>query len=128
MKRLVAISFLFIFLFANTAFGQVLKMSTLIHHYIEHAAEDNDSSILDFLAKHYSKDINHPDDKHHDHQDLPFKTLNSHTLQVVSVVPQPNISIPQIISAVSKLKMRSSNKPGYSDAYLDSIFQPPRFS
>lgn len=103
-------------------------MSTLIHHYIEHSKQDNDFSFLDFLSKHYTHDINHPDDKHHDHQDLPFKTLNSHTLQVVSVAPQSSFFITQISTATSKLKLRPYNQQGFSDAYLNSIFQPPRLS
>ena len=103
-------------------------MSTLIHHYIEHAAQDNDASILDFLAKHYSKVVNHNHDNNSDHQNLPFKTLNSYSLQVVSVAPQANFCISQIFTFDSKLKMRPANQQGFSDAYLNSIFQPPRLS
>jgi hypothetical protein len=53
MKKVIAMFFLFSFLSANTAFGEVLKLPLLIHHYIEHTQEDNDNSIIDFLAKHY---------------------------------------------------------------------------
>jgi len=59
VKKGIIIFFLLSFLSANTAFGEVLKLPLLIHHYFEHSQEDNDNSIIDFLAKHYIEDINH---------------------------------------------------------------------
>lgn len=127
MKRVIAISFLFIFLTANTAFGQLLRLPTLIHHYIEHVELDN-SSLFEFLSEHYAKTINHPDDKHHDHEKLPFKTTDCHTSQVVTLVPQPTFAISQIIFNTVEIKKPIYNQQHYSNAYLNSIWQPPRFS
>lgn len=127
VKRIIAISFLFIFLTANTAFGQMLRLPTLVHHYLEHVEWDN-MTLFEFLSEHYAVNINHPDDKHHDHQKLPFKTADCHTSQVVTLVPQPTFSICQIFPETIELKKSIRNQQHYSNAYLNSIWQPPRFS
>lgn len=128
MKRIIAIVFLFIFLSANTAFGQLYKLPVLIHHYLEHVDWDNNSSFIDFLSKHYVAEIKHPDDKHHDHQKLPFKSIGCHTIHVVATVSQPHSSFSQIILLGVELKKSIRNQQHYSSAHLNSIWQPPRFS
>ncbi len=125
VKRLFAISFLFIFLTANTTFGQLLRLPTLVHHYLEHVEWDN-SSLFEFLSEHYAKEINHPDDKHHDHENLPFKNIDCHTSQIVSIVPQPTFSISQIIPDTVETKKSIRKQQHYSNTFLDNIWQPPR--
>lgn len=128
MKKALVILFLFSFLSANTAFGEILKLPLLIHHYIEHSQEDNDNSVMDFLAKHYGKDINHHhDDSHHDHENLPFKTSNTHTVQMVSFQPLL-IQFSKKSSVEDKLKTPIRQQQNYSNAYLNSIWQPPKIS
>lgn len=127
MKKVIVIFFLFSFLSANTAFGEILKLPLLIHHYIEHTQEDNDNSILDFLAKHYGKDINHHhNNSHHDHDHLPFKTINIHSAQVVYFQPLFIEFSKQITE--KDLKIPTLQAQNYSNAYLDSIWQPPQVS
>lgn len=127
MKKVIAIFFLFSFLSANTAFGEVLKLPLLIHHYIEHTQEDKDNSIVDFLVKHYVKDINHHhNDNHHDHDNLPFKTINVHSIQVVYFQPLFIKFSRQI--AEKELKTPILQQQNYSNVYLDSIWQPPQIS
>ncbi len=127
MKKVIAIFFLFSFLSANTAFGEVLKLPLLIHHYIEHTQEDKDNSIVDFLVKHYVKDINHHhNDNHHDHDKLPFKTVNVHSVQTVYFQPLFVEFSRQI--AEKELKIPILQQQNYSNAYLDSILQPPQIS
>lgn len=127
MRKVIAISFLFIFLTANTVFGQVLRLPTLVHHYLEHVEWDN-STLLEFLSEHYAATINHPDDKHRDHQKLPFKTIDCQTSQVITIIPQPISLICQIIPEAIELKKNIRDQQHYSNAYLNSIWQPPRFS
>jgi len=127
VKKVIAIFFLFSFLSANTAFGEVLKLPLLIHHYIEHTQEDNDNSIVDFLVKHYGKDINHHhNDSHHDHDNLPFKTINVHSVQVVYIQPLFVEFSRQI--AEKELEIPILQQQNYSNAYLNSIWQPPQIS
>ena len=127
MKRVIAISFLFIVLTANTAFVQLLRLPTLVHHYFEHVEWDN-STLIEFLSVHYASTINHPDDKHHDHEKLPFKALECQAIQVQTFIPQTTFSIAQIIFNTVEIKKPIYNQQNYSNAYLNSIWQPPRFS
>ena len=80
MKKTIAISFLFIFLFANTEIGQLLKLPNLIQHFFEHHEheEEQNISFIDFVKSHYNDKNKHADtDKHDEHGNLPFKTINT---------------------------------------------------
>jgi hypothetical protein len=94
---------LFIFLTANTAFGQMLRLPTLVHHYLEHVEWDN-MTLFEFLSEHYAVNINHPDDKHHDHEKVTVQNSRLPHIQVVTLVPQPTFSICQIIPETIELK------------------------
>ena len=127
MRRAIAISFLLIFLTTHTAFGQFLRVPVLVHHYLEHVEQDN-FSLFQFLSEHYTSKINHPDDQHHDHEKLPFKSTQNQTSQVVMTVPYPIFSFVQRILKTVEIKITIRNTQHYSNAYLNSIWQPPRFS
>lgn len=127
MKKGIIIFFLLSFLSANTAFGEVFKLPLLIHHYFEHSQKDSDNSIIDFLAKHYTEDINHQhNDDHHDHDKLPFKTINVHAVQIV-YFPLLFIDFSRQI-AEKELKIPILQQQNYSNAYPSSIWQPPKIS
>lgn len=127
MKKVIAIFFIFSFLIASTALGEVFKLPSLIHHYIEHSQEDNDHSIFDFIVEHYGEDINHHHhDNHNDHEKLPFKTTNLNSGQMVDFLPL--IIEPKEIALKKKIKTPIYQEQNYSNAYLDSIWQPPKFS
>lgn len=129
MKRFLAIFFLFTFLTANTAFGEILRLPILVHHYIEHTQEDKDASFINFIALHYGGNIEHQHkENHHDHEKLPFKTANCHASQVVTLAFQPFFSLAQIIFEPVDEKITISSQQNYSNSYLNSIWQPPRFS
>ncbi|WP_051296079.1 hypothetical protein [Eisenibacter elegans] len=123
MKRTAAISLLVLFLSANTIFGELLRLPVLVHHYWEHVAKDQNTAVLDFLASHYAKQINHPDDQHRDHENLPFKTIPS----MLSLVFLPKVCIDIPVLAARLLpQIKTVNKPQpYTIAYLGSIWHPP---
>ncbi|MBP2282807.1 hypothetical protein H4V97_001125 [Flavobacterium sp. CG_23.5] len=81
LRKTIAISFLLVFLCANTEMGQLLKLPNLIHHFLEHHDHDDNEpniSFSDFIIIHYNNNQQHSDkDDHDNHQNLPFKTLNS---------------------------------------------------
>ncbi len=127
MKKLIAISFLFIFLCANTEFGQLMRLPVLIHHYLEHVELDQNESLINFLKVHYEQEINHPDDIHGDHQRLPFKTTDFHSVQAPVILPQVCFELPVVNerSDVQDKKVYSIEEH-YSFAHLKNIWQPPR--
>lgn len=127
MKRLISVTLLFAFLNANTAFTEVFKLPTLIHHCIEHMESDN-YSLFEFLATHYTNKINHPDDKHRDHENLPFKTLNYQIIQIVTTLPHTSFNNFMVFAQKSAPKNIFYQSKNYSKNFLNSIWQPPRFN
>src|SRR5690606_23024908 len=127
VKRILAIFFLFTFLNANTAFGEVLKLPVLIHHYIEHSREDKDAAVFHFLVQHYSGNISHQHQgNHNDHEKLPFKTTDGHFSSLVSIVFPPFTVTSHNTIVTADLKIPVYSQHNYSNAYLNSIWQPPR--
>lgn len=125
MQRFIAILFLCIFLSANTAFGEVVKLRILILHYSEHTLEDDEVSFLDFLAEHYLGEIDHEYKEHkHAHEHLPFKTAHSYS-HIISIVPDLSVSYTQNFSDSERLKIPAFNQQTYSSDYLENIWQPP---
>lgn len=125
VKKILAISFLFIFPSANTAFGEVLKLPLLIHHYIDHLREGNELSVIDFFVNHYSGKIqHHHQGNNHEHENLPFKSANNNFTNIVSTVPCPVFS--QFPASPLKLKKAIPQQQDYSNTYLSNIWQPPR--
>ncbi|MCX6182126.1 MAG: hypothetical protein NT150_09385 [Bacteroidetes bacterium] len=72
MKKLLAISLLSLYLLTLTEVGQLIKLPLLVDHFIEHKEKDQNLSLLDFLAMHYSH--SHTPDA--DDLKLPFKSHN----------------------------------------------------
>lgn len=127
MKNWCALFSLCLFLTAYTAVGQIFRVPTLIHHFLEHVAQE-DSSLKKFLLEHYAQEINHADDQHGDHTKLPFKNIDKLNLQSIacSIYPQ----LPEFVWFPAILIPLKYSLPtqDYSNAYLQSIWQPPRLA
>jgi hypothetical protein len=130
LKKLIAISFLSIFLCANTEIGQLLKLPTLIHHYLEHHDDTNDDdhdiSFIDFLKKHYNENDNHSDNAKHNHQNLPFKTIDCHAVNTVIAFTQQTVSTLQATSIISSKNVAFYTEQHYTSKSFGSIWQPPK--
>lgn len=106
-----------------------MKLPMLVQHYIEHTQEEKNISFFYFLDQHYTGNINHHHQEKHNHHDkLPFKATDGHFSSVVSIVSPPSIVIAHNNIVVADLKIPANNQQNYSNAYLKSIWQPPRFS
>ena len=126
LKNVIAISFLTIFLSANTELHQFFKLPVLIHHFIEHNEEEQDISLFHFLGEHYGS---YPDDSdnHHDHEKLPFKSNDCADLhqngtfnhQFNFTFCLPNIATEKVSGSYHAMI--------YSSAIRDRIWQPPQF-
>ncbi len=127
LKRFIAISFLTLVLATNTELGQLFKLPVLIHHYLEHVELDGQKSFADFLAEHYSSEINHPDDAHSDHENLPFKAIDFHIAQGLIFVSHPEFNLTASSLASSSPKRIAGNQNLHSTDAGDNIWQPPCF-
>ena len=130
VKKIIAISFLFIFLCANTEIGQLLKIPNLIEHYFEHHdhKEEHNMSFLEFVKSHYNANHKHSDtDKHDDHQNLPFKTLNSTVSFAIMFEFQKYVSPTKPQHIIYKITTPFSKEFYTSDVFA-CIWLPPKLS
>jgi hypothetical protein len=130
LKRIIAISFLSIFLCANTEIGQLLKLPTLIHHFLEHHDDKNDDEygigFIDFLKNHYTENDNHSDNAKHDHQNLPFKTCDCQSLSTLIALVQQTVFVLHTSTIISSKNSASYREQHYTSKSFGSIWQPPR--
>lgn len=122
MNKLIAYFLISVFMCANTSIGQLLKVPNLIEHYNEHKNELTTDSIsfMDYIVSHYSKNA----DNNHDHEDLPFKTLDnsSNTLFAFSIITYQIQVVNPLISTQKKFFYNKSFKSNL----IASIWLPPK--
>lgn len=114
---------------ANTEIGQLLKLPSLIQHFTEHHDHDDnlDISFADFIDFHYNNTEKHSSKENENHQNLPFKTINSNVNTVLAFENQTEFSF-------RKLNIISLNRtvPFSQDFYISSVFAsiwlPPKLS
>ena len=126
MKRIITLFFLFTFLTANIAFGEVWKLPVLVQHYGEHEALQGNISFLDFLKEHYTDPNSHSDLPYHHHDNLPLKTLNIYSTSVVCFIPNFGIGEEQILFESTSHNVPLYQEGNFINNYLSQIWQPPR--
>ena len=126
MKRTIAIFFLFTFLSANTAFGEVWKLPVLLQHYWEHTKNENNITLLEFLIIHYSDRSNHSANSTHHHKNLPFKSAVLQAGQIFTIAPTSTIAFSKVIHQEDKTPLPGYQQNNYTNNYLSQIWQPPR--
>ncbi len=129
LRKTIVISFICIFLCSNTEIGQLLKLTNLIEHFTNHHEEFNNHniSLLDFIIVHYGDEKHDSDNKENNHQNLPFKTINSNVNTVLAFENHKMFSFrkPNNISVKRTV-------PFSPDLYISSVFAsiwlPPKLS
>ena len=127
MKKVVSISFLIVFLLANTELHEVLKVPLLLEHYILHKQEDKNQSFLTFLYKHYVLVQDHFHSQN-DHDGLPLKTKDciKYNPGIVSFLLIPYVRLQEV---PYQLKQRIFFKKVFlSNLNQGNIWQPPQIS
>jgi hypothetical protein len=128
LKKLIAISFLFVFLSANTELHQLLKLPVLIHHFFEHHKQEPSESFAEFLSEHYITHLDYSDKDNHDHDNLPFKTPDCATAHIsLAFVNHIQFSVPRPTAFYDKISP-IYNGAFYSSAVVSNIWQPPKIS
>ncbi|MFN8309904.1 MAG: hypothetical protein U0T73_08070 [Chitinophagales bacterium] len=127
MKKVVVATLLFVFLSADTSFGQLLRLPALLHHYREHSQSDH-LTFLEFLQLHYSTNNNHPSDPHHDHEKLPFKNFDCQLFQIATIIPHQSPAEVSLLPEISSEKIYGYQKRHHSKSAQQSIWQPPKHS
>jgi hypothetical protein len=130
LRKTIVISFIVVFLCANTEIGQVLKLPNLIQHFLEHRGQDDidndhDISFVDFIIIHYNN--NQPQNDKGNHHDLPFKTISSFSNTVLAFENPKVFSFcePTTVFINSTVPFR---KELYTSDVFNCIWLPPKLS
>jgi hypothetical protein len=127
LRKIVSISFLFIFLSANTELHQLLRMPSLLQHFLEHKQADNSISFISFCKKHYAEENTVHAANHHDkHEKLPFKSHDCNVAHHAPVFAEPiaiQFEFPIAISNKNKMVISEYH---YLSTELSNIWQPPK--
>ncbi|CAG5016194.1 hypothetical protein DYBT9275_05495 [Dyadobacter sp. CECT 9275] len=108
----------------TTSLYQIFKIPSLVTHFVEHKALNQEISFMDFLSMHYwGEDINDNDDEKD--MQLPFKKFE---IQHTSLDFFPCISSFQFKSPGWPVKVNyGPERPqGHYNAALGSLFRPPQ--
>lgn len=123
MSRILAISFLVLYINSNTEFHEMLRLPILLEHYSQHKQKVSDISFWDFLVMHYQSDVSHDSD---DNQ-LPFKDPGHSFTAPTLALPQPKMVLKE-----SVILTKTDHACSYSETFIAShrsdIFQPPKIS
>lgn len=127
LKKITAILFLFVFLSANTVFGQLLKLPVLVQHYALHDEENDHHGLLEFLAEHYAEAAqHHSTNPSHNHESLPFKNAGCsfiHSVITIDEAPAVTFNFPACFASV---KTGAEAQTNYLSIFSGNIWQPPR--
>lgn len=134
MKSILAILLSTIYLFSAITpqedWKELAKISDLISHYQEHAAENTDISFVDFWNLHYGENAtNHHNQDIPCHNKLPFK--NHHHTNVTFIaegVDLPRFILPIYTHFIGKKYLFPIYNDIESDQRLSDIWQPPKLS
>lgn len=123
MRKIII--YIFIFLIAsNSSFvQQFYKLPVLVQHFQEHK-KLMDLSFLDFLSMHYWGEDLKDNDADRDMQ-LPFKTISSHSFQMVFILNDKDLFSIPFNPDLPHLKNTFYRSNLLSDPNLLSLFRPP---
>lgn len=128
MKRLITILFLLGFLYSTTELHQLLKISSLIEHYVEHKKNNPALTLLEFFTIHYAI-ANVVDDDYEKDQKLPFKSCNhqTNTVDLTTSVFSLKYTLNSIENYGIQRNFLNKESMFKGSLFLSSIWQPPKF-
>lgn len=123
VSRILAISFLILYINSNTEFHEMLRLPILFEHYSQHKLQVKDISFWDFLVMHYKSDVAHDSD---DNQ-LPFKDPGHSFTASTLAIPIHKIVLKETV-ILPKVDHFFSYSETFVSSHLSEIFQPPKLS
>lgn len=126
LKKIISIAILFVYVITCTEFAQLLRVPILVSHFFEHKEEDEGISFGEFMLIHYVAEYGEDDYQQDTH--LPFKAVDGNTIQIIAFVPFLSSCL-KAKPIYAKVQKYDPYVDGFIDnAYLSSIWQPPKLS
>jgi hypothetical protein len=127
LKRTVHILLLSFYIFSCTELQELTKLPILFQHYLEHKNLDSSITFLTYLEHHYN-DIPHTDNDEDRDNQLPFKTQESCTVNLINQTLPPSFEAfpKKAYLILTKQKILIDNDHIPHSAYTEKIWQPPK--
>jgi hypothetical protein len=128
LKKLIAISFCFIYLFTTTELHELIRLPLLIEHFVEHREQNKQITLWQFFYIHYAlgdvKDADYGKD-----MKLPFKSHDNCVAGNTTVFPPSSekLSLQKPVQFLEK-KGFATDERFLPTSFLSKIWQPPRVS
>ena len=127
VKRYIAIFFVSAILFSQTEFHQLAKLPILVHHFLEHKADNKDLSLFAFLKMHYFN--GDPKDKDYEEDmRLPFKSNDCPQVMSVYFSAPAQSDFQIVLPVVQQSGLRMAYSDWIPGSPVNDIFQPPKIS
>lgn len=127
MKRIIALTFLSLYLISTTELHQLLKLPALVEHFSEHQQKDKTITLWKFLCIHYANG-NKKDADYEKDSKLPFKTIdNCNSFNHITLLPEQKFCFNTIFLFTEKKEIQKYHPSFSISNYLKSIWQPPKF-
>jgi hypothetical protein len=126
VKKVIILSFIFLYLTAYTELSQFFKIPVMIEHFTEHKKHNTNITFFKFLAAHYIYGDGNENDNERDAR-LPFKSHNSNVVNVLfsDFLSNSFVIIPPV-KIVSACYIPEQEL--FESSYLSAIWQPPKIS
>ncbi len=117
-----------VYLFSFQEFRQVLKLPTLVEHFVKHTLTDPNFSVTNFIEHHYLSG-NVVDNDFEQDMKLPFKTMDFNMFSSNAfILNKHNIEdLEQPKKLFTEKKSNFFYKKDFISEFQFSIFQPPEF-
>jgi hypothetical protein len=125
MKKGFALLLLSLYLCASTEAYQLLKLPSLVSHFIQHSREEKGTTLFGFLKEHYNGELVYDDDWQQD-MELPFKCCDCVQMSIPpTVTPDPVVLVvPEPVELVVTYTPIVASM--FNKLQVIKIFQPPR--
>lgn len=127
MKKIIALTFLSMYLISTTELHQFLKLPVLVEHFSEHKQKDTSLTLWNFLCMHYANG-NTKDSDYEKDSKLPFKTIdNCNSSNHITLLPEQKFCFNSILISTEKKVLNKFYPLFTNSTFLKSIWQPPKF-
>ncbi len=124
MKKWISILLLSLYLVSTTELYQLLKIPTLIEHFIEHRGDNSEMTLISFLKMHYDHPVKDAD--YQKDQKLPFVAHSCPLALLFTVNTDFTIEIKKQIILDYHKEISSFYDLFYDKDASNSIWQPPK--
>jgi hypothetical protein len=124
-QKIFGITMILVFAITQTELKQFFKVPSLVQHFQEHKAKDENMSFADFLQMHYHGSDMDDSDNAKD-QGLPFKSFAGTGFQI-SDLASPNTFVAAALSGAAEHNAGKEKLSGPQNIFAE-IWQPPKIS